>query len=248
MKDRPFGTSDIPGWLNRYEPLLLVMFALVSGGILLFIYLTGEVLEGSTKGFDEAILLALRQPGDLSVPIGPAWLTHAVKDITSLGGTTVLALMTTLVTIYLLFDRQRAIAIFVLASVLGGWALSAALKVSVARPRPDIVPHLVEVNDLSFPSGHAMVSAVTYLPLAALISGTRTYRSTRVFTVAAGILLTLMIGASRIYLGVHYPTDVLGGWCAGATWALACWIIARRYISLAPNGEDAAGSDVSPFK
>ncbi|TXI01529.1 MAG: phosphatase PAP2 family protein [Rhizobium sp.] len=245
MKDRPFGKSDIPGWLNRYEPLLLVMFAALSGGILLFIYLTGEVLEGSTKGFDEAILLALRQPGNLSVPIGPGWLTHAVKDITSLGGTTVLALMTALVTIYLLLDRQRAIAVFVLASVLGGWGLSAVLKLGVARPRPDIVPHLVEVHDLSFPSGHAMVSAVTYLTLAALISRTRRYRSTRVFTVAAGILLTLMIGSSRIYLGVHYPTDVLGGWCAGATWALGCWIIARRFISPPRNDESPPGGDTS---
>lgn len=244
MKDQPSGTSDT---LNRYEPLLLVMFAVLSGGILLFIYLTGEVLEGSTKGFDEAILLALRQPGDLSVPIGPGWLTHAVKDITSLGGTTVLALLTVLATIYLLLDRKRAIAVFILVSVLGGWALSALLKLGVARPRPDIVPHLVEVNDFSFPSGHAMVSAVTYLTLAALISGTRAYRSTRVFIVAAGILLTLMIGLSRIYLGVHYPTDVLGGWCAGATWALACWIIARRYISFSRDGGEARG-DAAPLE
>lgn len=248
MKNQPFGKSGIPGWLNRYEPLLLVMFAALSGGILLFIYLTGEVLEGSTRGFDEAILLALRQPGNLSVPIGPGWLTHGVKDITSLGGTTVLALMTVLVTIYLLLDRQRAIAFFVLASVLGGWGLSAALKIGVARPRPDIVPHLVEVHDLSFPSGHAMVSAVTYLTLAALISGTRPHRSTRIFTVAAGILLTLMIGASRIYLGVHYPTDVLGGWCAGATWALGCWIVARRFIALSRNGNGPAGGDATPFE
>lgn len=232
------------GWLSRYEPLLLVMFAALSGGVLLFVYLTGEVLEGSTKGFDEAILLALRQPSDLSTPIGPGWLTHAVKDITSLGGTTVLAMMTVLVTIYLLLDRRRAIAIFVLASVLGGWALSAVLKLGVARARPDIVPHLVEVNDLSFPSGHAMVSAVTYLTLAALISGTRRYRSTRIFIVAVGILLTLMIGMSRVYLGVHYPTDVLGGWCAGATWALGCWIIARRFISLSRGNDDEARADL----
>ncbi len=248
MKDRPLGKSGIPGWLDRYEPLMLVMFAALSGGILLFVYLTSEVLEGSTKRFDEAILLALRQPSDLSVPIGPGWLTHAVRDITSLGGTTVLALMTALVTIYLLLDRKRAIALVVLASVLGGWALSAALKVGVARPRPDIVPHLVEVHDPSFPSGHAMVSAVTYLTLAALISGTRPHRSTRVFTVAAGILLTLMIGASRVYLGVHYPTDVLGGWCAGASWALACWIIARRYISPAASSKRSAEDDGPPFK
>lgn len=246
MNDQGSSKPSIMGRLSRYEPLLLVMFAALSGGILLFVYLTGEVLEGSTKGFDEAILLALRQPSDLSIPIGPGWLTHAVKDITSLGGTTVLTIMTVLVTIYLLLDRRRAIAIFLLASVLGGWALSAALKLSVARPRPDIVPHLVEVNDLSFPSGHAMVSAVTYLTLAALISGTRRDRSTRIFIVGAGILLTLMIGMSRVYLGVHYPTDVLGGWCAGATWALGCWIIARRFISLSRGADGTAQTDPPP--
>lgn len=245
MNDQVSRKPGITGWLGRNEPLLLVMFAALSGGILLFVYLTGEVLEGSTRGFDEAILLALRQPGDLSTPIGPSWLTHAVKDITSLGGTTVLTIMTVLVTVYLLLDRRRAIAIFVLASVLGGWALSTTLKLGVARPRPDIVPHLVEVHDPSFPSGHAMVSAVTYLTLAVLISGTRRYRSTRIFTVAVGILLTLMIGASRVYLGVHYPTDVLGGWCAGATWALGCWIIARRYISLSRGTEGSARIDAS---
>lgn len=247
MNDHEARRSGIRGWLGRYEPLLLAMFAALSGGILLFIYLTGEVLEGSTKGFDEAILLALRQPNDLATPIGPAWLTYAVKDITSLGGTTVLTMMTVLVTIYLLLDRRRAIAIFVLASVLGGWALSAVLKTGVARPRPDIVPHLVEVHDLSFPSGHAMVSAVTYLTLAALISGTRRYRSTRIFIVATGILLTLMIGMSRLYLGVHYPTDVLGGWCAGATWALGCWIVARRFISLSRGNEGLVKADRPSF-
>lgn len=248
MNDRWSRKSGVMGWLNRYEPLLLVMFAALSGGVLLFVYLTGEVIEGSTKGFDEAILLALRQPSDLSTPIGPGWLTHAVKDITSLGGTTVLTMMTVLVTIYLLLDRRRAIAIFVLASVLSGWALSAMLKLSVARPRPDIVPHLVEVNDLSFPSGHAMVSAVTYLTLAALISGTRRYRSTRIFIIAAGILLTLMIGTSRIYLGVHYPTDVLGGWCAGATWALGCWLVARRFISLSRGADGPVQANLPPLE
>jgi len=248
MNDRCSRKSGVMGWLNRYEPLLLVMFAALSGGVLLFVYLTGQVIEGSTKGLDEAILLALRQPSDLSTPIGPGWLTHAVKDITSLGGTTVLTMMTVLVTIYLLLDRRRAIAIFVLASVLSGWALSAMLKLSVARPRPDIVPHLVEVNDLSFPSGHAMVSAVTYLTLAALISGTRRYRSTRIFIIAAGILLTLMIGTSRIYLGVHYPTDVLGGWCAGATWALGCWLVARRFISLSRGTDGPAQTNLPPLE
>ncbi|NLR99247.1 phosphatase PAP2 family protein [Rhizobium sp. P38BS-XIX] len=248
MNDRRSPTPGMTGWLSRYEPLLLVMFAALSGGILLFVYLTGEVIEGSTKSVDEAILLALRQPSDLATPIGPGWLTHAVKDITSLGGTTVLTLMTVLVTIYLLLDRRRAIAIFVLGSVLGGWALSTVLKLGVARARPDIVPHLVEVNDLSFPSGHAMVSAVTYLTLAALISGTRPYRSTRIFIIAAGILLTLMIGMSRVYLGVHYPSDVLGGWCAGASWALGCWIVARRFISLSRGTVEPTPANHPPLE
>lgn len=238
MNDQQSRKPVIPGWLNRFEPLLLIMLAAFSGGLVLFLQLTGEVLEGSTRKFDEAILLALRQPDDLARPIGPAWLTHAFSDITSLGGTTVLTLLTALVTIYLLLDRRRSIALFILAAVLGGWLLSTMLKLGVARPRPDIVPHLVEVHDLSFPSGHAMVSAVTYLTLGALLSRTQAYRSTRIFMIAVAILLTLMIGTSRVFLGVHFPTDVLGGWCAGATWALGCWMIARRYILITPRTRD----------
>jgi undecaprenyl-diphosphatase len=235
MNDQRPRKPGILGWLNRFEPLVLMMFAAFSGGLFLFLRLTGEVLQRSTTRFDETILLALREPGDLARPVGPAWLIHAFSDITSLGGTTVLTLLTALVTIYLLLDRRRSIAIFILASVLGGWLLSTVLKLGVARPRPDIVPHLVEVHDLSFPSGHAMVSAVTYLTLGALLSRTQAYRSTRIFMIVVAILLTSMIGASRVFLGVHFPTDVLGGWCAGATWALGCWMIARRYISREPG-------------
>jgi undecaprenyl-diphosphatase len=195
-----------------FEPLGLIMFSLLAGSLFLFISLTGIVIDGETHEFDERILLALRQAGDPSVPIGPYWLTHAVGDITALGGITVLSLMTVLATIYLLLAGNL-------------------LKLGVARPRPDIVPHLVNVHDLSFPSGHAMLSAVTYLTLAALLSRAEQYRSTRIFFLATGILLTLLVGLSRLYLGVHYPTDVMAGWCAGAAWAAGCWIVARRYIS-----------------
>jgi undecaprenyl-diphosphatase len=156
-------------------------------------------------------------------------------DITALGGVTVLTLMTVMGTAFLLLSRQRAIALFMFLSIAGGWLVSSLLKLGVARPRPDIVPHLVEVSDLSFPSGHAMLSAVTYLTLGALLSRAQPYRSTRIFLIGAAIFLTFIIGFSRVYLGVHYPTDVLGGWCAGATWALACWMIARRYISAVPE-------------
>jgi undecaprenyl-diphosphatase len=217
-----------------FEPIGLMTFGLIAGGLFLFLSLASEVNEGDTHAFDERILLGLRVPGDLGTPIGPYWLNHAMNDITALGGTTVLSLMTILATTYLLLGRRREIAVFMFLSILGGWLVSQVAKLGIARPRPDIVPHLVEVHNMSFPSGHAMLSAVTYLTLAALLSRAEGYRSTRIFLLGTGILLTLLIGISRIYLGVHYPTDVLGGWCAGATWAAGCWLVARRYISAKP--------------
>ena len=230
--------------LTAYEPLTLITLASIAGGLFVLQRLTSEVLEGETFRFDEAILLALRQPRDLAVPIGPAWLTHAVSDITSLGGITVLTLLTALIAVYLLLDRRWQIAIFVVSSVLSGWLASTLLKILVARPRPDIVPHLVEVSDLSFPSGHAMVSAVTYLTLGALVARTQRYSSTRIFVMGAGVFLAVIIGLTRIYLGVHYPTDVFAGWCAGALWALGCWLISKRFIpSRAPDVSAEAGND-----
>lgn len=226
--------------LMRVEPLVLGLLACLAGGVFLFERLTSEVLEGETLQFDRAILLALRQPGDLSVPIGPGWLAHAVDDITALGGVTVLTLVTLLVTAYLLFDRRSRTALFVLLSVLTGWLASTSLKLLVARPRPDIVPHLVDVTDFSFPSGHAMVSAVTYLTLGALLARIQIYRSARVFVMGAGVFLTLIVGMSRIFLGVHYPTDVLAGWCAGAIWALGCWML-LRFLGDASRNRNGSG-------
>jgi undecaprenyl-diphosphatase len=217
-------------WLNQYEPMTLITFACLAAGLFLLQRLTSEVMEGETLGFDQDILLWLRQSGNLSQPIGPGWLVHAMGDITSLGGVTVLALLTLLATTYLLLDRKIAIAIFLFLSVLSGWLASTGLKIVVARARPDVVPHLVTVNDLSFPSGHAMVSAVTYLTLGALLARTQRYRATRIFVMAAGIFLAVLIGLSRIYLGVHYPTDVVAGWVAGALWALVCWLVSKRFI------------------
>ncbi|QWW70080.1 phosphatase PAP2 family protein [Rhizobium sp. WYJ-E13] len=221
----------IKTWLNQYEPMTLITFACLAGGLFLLQQLTSEVLEGETQGFDQTILLWLRQPGDLGQPIGPSWLVHAMGDITSLGGVTVLAILTLLATVYLLLDRRTTIAVFLFLSVFSGWLASTGLKIIVARARPDVVPHLVDVNDFSFPSGHAMVSAVTYLTLGALLARTQGFRATRIFVMGAGIFLAVIIGLSRIYLGVHYPTDVLAGWVAGALWALLCWLVSKRFIA-----------------
>lgn len=218
-------------WFRGAELATLISFAMLAGGLFLFANLTGEVLEGDTHALDQAVLVALRQAGDPSQTIGPFWLAHAVKDITALGGVTVLSLMTLMATAYLLLSRRFSIAIFMVGSIFGGWVISSTLKILIARPRPDIVPHLVHVSDLSFPSGHAMLSAVTYLTLGALLSQTQNTRATRLFMIGAALFLTLIVGLSRIFLGVHYPTDVLGGWCAGASWAIGCWLFSRRYIS-----------------
>lgn len=216
--------------VSTCEPAVVLAFLVASLAGYLFLHLTDEMLEGETRDFDETILRALRDPLDLGSPIGPTWLTKVLTDLTSLGGVTVLTLITSLSVIYLLLIRKRITALVVLISVLGGWLISNTLKLGVARPRPDLVPHLVEVNDLSFPSGHAMLSAVTYLTLGLLLAQMQPSRAARYYFVVVAILLTLTIGLSRVYLGVHYPTDVLGGWSAGSAWACLCWLVGRRVI------------------
>lgn len=202
--------------------------ALVAAIVAYFLFqLTGEVLEGETRAFDEGVLLMLRDPADPAMPAGPAWLTKMMVDITALGGVTVLTLLVTLVVVYLALRRKFRTAAFVTASILGGWGLSSAMKIGIARPRPEVVQHLVEVTDMSFPSGHAMLSAITYLTLGAMLSRIEEQPSLRYFFPLVAVFLTLLIGSSRIYLGVHYPTDVLGGWAAGTVWACGSWFVAR---------------------
>lgn len=227
-------TRALPKTFDRWKPLLerveargLIILALVSGALFAFLSIASEVREGDTHAFDDQILLWFRTPGDTANPIGPLWLELAFRDITALGGMTVLALITLAVVGYLLIARKRASALLVIGSVLGGVILSSLLKLGFDRPRPDVVSHLVDVHTLSFPSGHAMLSAATYLTLGALLSRTEKSLVMRSYVVGVAIVLTLLIGTSRIFLGVHYPTDVLGGWSAGAAWALFCWWLAR---------------------
>jgi len=228
--------------LRRYTPAwrmpefsTLIAFLVASGMAFAFTRIADEMAEGETRAFDESILLALRQADDPARPIGPWWLEAAMIDVTSLGGWAVLAMLTTLVVVYLFITARTGAAWLVLASVAGGSVLSSLLKIGFARPRPELVDHLVNVSSASFPSGHAMLSAATYLTLGALLARTETRRSVRGFIFGVAVALTLVIGMSRVYLGVHYPTDVLAGWCMGASWALACWLVARW---LRPKGAE----------
>ena len=229
-RQRPANPAEIGG---------LFLLGLAAAGLLLFAFIADEVSEGETPPLDEMVLLLFRQAGNTSLPIGPTWLEIAVRDFTSLGSTTVLTVVTLLAVGYLAMDGKRAAALFVLLAVTGGGILSFALKIGFDRPRPSLVDHLVDVHTLSFPSGHAMGSAVTYLTLGVLIVRTENKRRIKVYVLGVALMLTLLIGLSRIYLGVHWPTDVLAGWCAGSAWALLCWLVAtwlQRRGQIEPEG------------
>ncbi|MEZ5959160.1 MAG: phosphatase PAP2 family protein [Hyphomonadaceae bacterium] len=214
-------------WLTlaRREIVPIAIFLGVLLPILAFFEIAEEVGEGETRWFDESVLLALRT-ADFADPIGPRWLEMSVMDITALGGFAVLALVTLFAVGYLLAVKRWGDALLLLVATLGGALISEGLKVGFNRPRPDLVAHIVEATSMSFPSGHAMLSAVTYLTLGALIARTQERSNLRGYVLGAAIVLTLLIGFSRVYLGVHWPTDVLAGWCLGAAWALACWVAA----------------------
>ena len=148
------------------------------------------------------------------------------RDLTSLGSPVVLALVTIAAVGYLLLERKRETAVFVILAVCGGAVLETLLKLGFARPRPELVSHLVDVNSFSFPSGHATMATITYLTLGVLLARVQERRRIKLYLLAVAILVALIVGISRVYLGVHWPTDVLAGWCVGAAWALACWLVA----------------------
>jgi undecaprenyl-diphosphatase len=210
----------------RGDGRLLLTFLALAVVALAFLKFASEVSEGDTMAFDRWAMLALRHAGDPAVPDAP-WLLAPMRDITAIGGSTGLTLITLLITGFLLASRKFATAGFVLASIAGGAILSTVLKDIFLRARPDIVPHLVVVDTTSFPSGHAMNSAIVFLTLGALLTRTQKDRRVRIYLVAVAILLTLLVGFSRDYLGVHSPSDVIAGWVVGAAWATLCLAIAR---------------------
>jgi undecaprenyl-diphosphatase len=181
-----------------------------------------EVLEGDTVAFDRAVASVLRDNGDMNDPIGPLWLEEAARDITSLGSFAVLGLIVILTVTYLWLRGKRTTAAFVGFAVIGGTALSNILKEVFDRPRPD-VEAATRVFTSSFPSGHATLSAVVYLTLGVILAESTSDNRLRGYFMGLGLFLTIVVGVSRVHLGVHYPTDVIAGWSLGAAWALLCW-------------------------
>jgi undecaprenyl-diphosphatase len=222
--------SRLSDWwttLRSRVPPLLIGLALVAGGSWLYLELADVAREGTAQAFDEQLLLAFRTPDDRTDPIGPVWLEGVVRDITALGGVTVLSMVTVSVVGYLLLTQRARTALFVTVAVTSGALLTFWLKEAFGRERPALVPDIDPVYSASFPSGHTMMATVTYLTLAVLLARTGKRRRVRAYLIAVATLLSILIGISRVYLAVHWPTDVLAGWAAGAVWALLGWSVLR---------------------
>jgi undecaprenyl-diphosphatase len=210
------------------ERSTLIIFLVAALALFVFAQLADEVMEGETHAFDEYVLLALRSSTDLSDPLGPGWFEEMMRDFTALGATAVLVTVTLAVVGFLVLTGKRQAAVMIALCIATGILLSHGLKWGFARPRPDLVPHGNAVYTQSFPSGHAMLSAVVYLTLGALLARVQEAPRAKVYLLLVAGLLVMLIGASRVYLGVHWPTDVLAGWVMGAGWAILCWWVMLR--------------------
>ncbi len=219
--------ADNPRWKIISETNVLASFLLAATCIYGFVQLADEVMENETESFDSAILRWFRDPTDMSRTIGPSWLEGAALDVTALGGTTVLIFVVLVTLGFLWFAKKRKALFLIGAAAIGGQIFNSALKGFFSRARPDVVPHLADVHTASFPSGHSMMSAVIYLTLGALLSRLVVGRLLRGYILGVAMLVTILVGLTRVYLGVHYPTDVLAGWAAGLGWALICLLVAR---------------------
>jgi len=211
--------------MNGRQAAALVAAAVA---VAVFLAIAAAVVNGWTRGLDESVLIAFREQGDPGNPLGPAEVEEMARDVTGLGSTAVVGFAALAAIGLFLMQRKRHLAVYVALAVAGGAILSTLLKAAFDRPRPDLVVHGQAVFTSSFPSGHSMLSAVTFLTLGAVLAGAQSGRTTRIYTLALAAFVTVAVGVSRIYLGVHWPTDVLGGWAAGVAWALVCWVLERR--------------------
>jgi undecaprenyl-diphosphatase len=207
------------------SPLPVAMVAVVAAGAWGFIELAGEISEGEVAAFDQSLLLWFRDPANLSQPIGPHWFEIAMADLTTLGGTAVLLTLVAVVVGFMLFAGMPGPALFTVLSIGGGTAFSQLLKALYDRPRPDLVEHLAAIQTASFPSGHATMATIVYLTLAAMIVRLVEGHTLRVYVMVVAVVLSAVVGVSRVYLGVHWPTDVMAGWALGAAWAACSWLV-----------------------
>jgi undecaprenyl-diphosphatase len=191
-----------------------------------FAILASEVAESETEAIDQAVLRAMRGPGGR--PVGPLWLQTALVNLSALGSVAVTTLVIVVASTFLILTRRARQAALLIACGLGAAVVIVMLKDYVGRERPTVVVALDSVRGLSFPSGHSLVASAIYPTLGTLLAVTFDERRLKVFAFATAAVLALLIGFTRVYLGVHYPSDVLGGWMLGLSWAIVCGVVCHR--------------------
>jgi undecaprenyl-diphosphatase len=230
-------------WVRQRDLVLISAWFLAS----VFTWIFFEIAEGISDepSFDARILLALRRPEALHEPVGPAWLQTIWLDLTALGSGVVIGLVALIVLGYLAMLKEWKTALVFLVALAGATLGGTVLKEVFDRARPTLIVPLYHSDSLSFPSGHSLLAAVVYPTLGAMLSRVVRRRSLKLYFIVVAFLLMLLVGFSRVYIGVHYPSDVLAGWSLGLGWAIVCWTVLRmlqrkRIVEPAPPGSDMA--------
>ncbi len=222
--------------LGRVEIALLLVWIALAGAIWSFLAIGSEMREGELTAFDLWVLDALRRHGQPHVAVGPQWLVESMRDVTALGGFTLLTLVTVLSVIVLAAHHRRVQALVLAVCVPLAQLSGGMFKNLYERARPSFAVYGDLPASMSFPSGHSTVATATYFVLAVIVASLETRRSMKVLAFAVAALLSLMIGVSRVYLGVHWPSDVVAGWCLGAAWALMAAVALRLSRPQRKNG------------
>jgi membrane-associated phospholipid phosphatase len=218
-----------PPGVHHRSPLIAAIAVAV--GAIALLLLAGITITRHPFAIDRTIIVAVHGAG-------PVWLRQAMIDVTALGSSTVLTVVVAASAALLLVRGLWLTAVLTVAATATGALAVQVLKSLFARTRPDIVDHLVTVGGASFPSGHSANSAIVYLTLAGLLAQVARGSATRRFLLVAAVLLVTWIGASRVYLGVHWPSDVLAGWSFGTLWALGWWLAGARARATLLSGRD----------
>ncbi len=218
--------------IQRLETKALLLWFAVAGTLWAFLALADEIGEGETGSLDQRLILLLRVPGHPDTPLGPAWFTDAMRDVTALGGFVFLVLLTLVFVLGLIFHGKRREAMILAVTALCAQASIEILKILYDRPRPAFMD--IHAYTASFPSGHTTESTAIFLTAATVIAALETRTDTKILAYAVAVFAMLGVGFSRVYLGMHWPSDVLGGWMLGTAWALVAWIALRRGQKTAP--------------
>ena len=222
-------SSDLVPFLRRAltvaraEFAALGALAIITLGIVTFVEIADDMTEADGQAFDQMVLHWMQPVA--GQPRGPWWLHEATADITSLGGIAVLGLFAIVAIGILFILRKRLSAFLLVLGLAGGVALSEGLKALFERQRPPAAYQAVETLNASFPSGHALLSTVFYLTVAVMMTRAFPRQRLKAYVLGVGMVFALLVGVTRVYLGAHWASDVMAGWCVGAAWAMALWLV-----------------------